>query len=604
MAHIDLATFFGVYDPQKTLAEMGFTVSTAQAKFPAYWKKWKEWNRADADFLLNTFMTAAHEQISWERGSANIHWGAMPGGPGMNGTPLKFNQQLRWPFGEVTGSGLFIASLSDTMAVPDHDRWNGDRKKRNVLVSWSYGVNGLYGYHEGAFLDKIRFWGDKRSKYNDPSYESSGVVLFDAGEGSKIERVKCDYFNSHGLHIERGTPAHISNVSAFLNGLAGVAFVGCEGNSVEMGVLSVDDNLWALAMLSSADREAGGRFNIGLIKLESGTTSEAEWAANGYAQHRYTGQPIICRGLFNLNIGMLSYASTHIRSAQLFWVDPRLKNGTPVASRIECRGIGKGAPPNAGFAALLVDSRLGTWYEAPPPETAWHMVYTTIDGVLRLNGEVVQPSGIFPKGAGPMSFARPGETLNFAAGTPQQQVTSTAPIPPPVTCTWVEQAGAWSACNNGTQSRTITYVPSVDGCTPTMPKPADRTETQPCTMPPTGSVIETVSNFSNASATYGVAKAWAGSHIFVFTSLKPLALNYQMICNNGSKGIVVLPNGSMVLNTSGGDEVLLPAGTLKVGVAWSGTITLPRAVDFTRMGALPNAGNAFLGSWTKLEVKR
>lgn len=591
---LSILSEMGSNDPNATLSQLGYTAATAQTKFPQYWVKWKEWNRADADFLRNNWFTAVANQLSWLWGGCNLYTGGMPGGIAQNGVPFRVNDQLRWPFGAFDGTGTFLGARFSTQIQPDHDRWTGDPKKRNCLVSasWYLDQSGIFAYHESGTVDAIRFYGDKRAPYNDASYESCGVVAFDGGEAFRIGLIKSDWFNTAGVKVERGTPCTIQYLSAFGNGKAGIWMVGTALATVTVAeMLTGDDNGAMILMEPGGGREAGGNVTIAQAKHESATIGEGRL----HAHHKYTGHPFaILRGQFNFECGMLSYASGAVTSGQLFWVDDRLTNGTPQASRIECKGKG------FGYAALLVDSRRGTYYPAPPDYSAWHMVYTTVDGVLKIN-DVVQTPKPFRVGGGPLGFVLPGQSFDFANATPQQPG---AVVVPPA-CTWVlGTPGAWSTCVNRSQTRTTTYVPSIAGCVPATAKPSDRVETQACTTPGTGAVIATINNFSNANAGYKQTVDWKAVRTIELTAVKATSLASKFLfCSAAGARIVLSPDGAVWY----GDSILLPAGTLQVGTAKDLVLNIP-ATDFTRIGdsnftASVN-GNAFVGSIAKIVVKQ
>jgi hypothetical protein len=83
----------------------------------------------------------------------------------------------------------------------------------------------------------------------------------------------------------------------------------------------------------------------------------------------------------------------------------------------------------------------------------------------------------------------------------------------------------------------------------------------------------------------------------------PTALSYQYIVTNADgRGLIMLPDGSVLDNTAG-DRPVLPAGTLKVGTAWTGTMTLPSPMTVRYFGAAPGAGNAWQGKVAGMELR-
>jgi hypothetical protein len=83
---------------------------------------------------------------------------------------------------------------------------------------------------------------------------------------------------------------------------------------------------------------------------------------------------------------------------------------------------------------------------------------------------------------------------------------------------------------------------------------------------------------------------------------KPLEFQY-IVTNADGKGLIMLPDGSVVDNTAGGDRPVLPAGTLKVGTAWTGTMTLPSPMAVRQFGAAPGQGNAWRGTLAGMEFR-
>jgi hypothetical protein len=84
----------------------------------------------------------------------------------------------------------------------------------------------------------------------------------------------------------------------------------------------------------------------------------------------------------------------------------------------------------------------------------------------------------------------------------------------------------------------------------------------------------------------------------------PKPLEYQYIVTNADgKGLIMLPDGAVVDNTAGGDRPVLPPGTLKVGTAWTGTMTLPSPMTVRQFGAAPGQGNAWRGTLAGMELR-
>jgi hypothetical protein len=90
----------------------------------------------------------------------------------------------------------------------------------------------------------------------------------------------------------------------------------------------------------------------------------------------------------------------------------------------------------------------------------------------------------------------------------------------------------------------------------------------------------------------------------VLTGFTPSALNYQLLFHTGgNRGVILLPNGAIVDNSTGSDLPIAPAGTLAIGKSYTGTLTLPAPLNITRFGAGPGAGNCWQGTIDQLELR-
>lgn len=572
------------------------------------WAKAKGWT--DAEILRLGDCASAAMDVMWR-------------GQGGDFTGQPFHAwNITYPHGRYpitypipVGSGQYIGQGSKqwdqanavhgfggTTLYLDSANWIAARSADRFIfrtVSWGQAE----GYTHAFLLAHFNLDGAKRAKWLTPGYVCAGVAIWDCGETSKVEDIYAHDFDGDGFLFVRATPGHVSSCASFTNNRSGAAFIGCSGATITFDAFSGDDCPVRYYVRPGYDR--GG----GILLTASGATKSETGLSWQFAPYK-AEMLLDAEGWTVFTSSGESIASATIHPDCVI----RVKADPGTTSSVSVRGLRLFGNRRSllhdvvGKKKYMVDK--GTWGNP----------WSTFEWTSYGGGQWWSPWGT------PLTVSAPFEgRLGYLPADPNTGVPigtwddvngipcwdysrpcSSAPVPPP-TCTWVLGTETCPACTTGQASVTCRtpYVSSVTGCTPTTAKPADQTRVQQCSAPPpTGSVIETVSNWTNASASYGVAKAWTGTRTLTFTELRPNALNYQMICNNGSKGIVVLPNGSMVLNTSGSDEVLLPAGTLKVGTAWSGTVTLPRAVDFTRFGALPGAGNAFLGSIKTMVVSK
>lgn len=613
LGFIELPEAYGLTqaNASQSLTAAGLTEAQAQAKFPRYWARLQWEGKTPAQFMALNFGVCAANDAFWKghehaisanpAGSGNIQIGPV--------SSMAVNERLYWPYGRIEGVGTFGDARFNTVLTVDHANWKGDPTKRNLIVSPTWGLaGGSMSYHESAKCTNISFRGARTSKYNDPSYQSSGLVCGDLGEGSHVGDIRANDFNDYGVLNERGTPAHFDNITAFCNNRAAVGLLGTALANITIGVLSGDDNPTLLEMLPSNGREAGANvLHVLSIKSESGVTGEGAFGP----MHVWKGQSVAkLRGQFNVVIDALGYASSWITTGQLFWIDDRLTNGQPQSSKLTIQGA-KGY----GYAALLVDSRRGTYYDAPANYSAWSAEYTTSDGVLKVNGVVQQPKQC-KVGMGPIGFVRPGETIDWLAGTPQQQVSGTAPPvdpPIPVACTTWE-VGAWSAwgpCDPATltQKRTRTVTAGPAGCTGTPPgvKPATE-ETQACTItqPPPGGTIATLTNVSVPTVSTNLPVNWPNAKTIAFEGFNTGTAVGGTICVGDGFALKVGGNGSVYLSVTGVGNTQcvppIPAGTVKQNVPVNFTATLPVARTFTGLGAFAGSGSGEAFTCSKITV--
>lgn len=613
---IELQPVYGMTqaNASQTLTQAGLTEAQAQTKFKSYWARWVWEGKSAAAFMQQGYAVCCALDAFWLG-----HMHAISSSPAGSGNiqigPVNFTvtDRMWWPLGRIEGVGTATDKRYNTNITVDHANWKGDPKLRNIIMSPTYGGNGAMAYHESAKATNLSLNGNKPGPYCDPSFSSSGLVCWDLGEGSHVGDIRANDFNDYGVLIERGTPADFDNITAFRNGRAAIGLIGTalatiqveklncddESDDYQVELLSGDDNCTLVEMLPGHGREAGGNVHFGTIKCESSTTGEGVWGVN----HVYKGQSVgHFRGQFNVVIDALSYASTWTTTGQLFWVDDRLLNGTPQASKIVVQGA-KGY----GYAALLVDSRRGQYYDAPPNYSTWSMEYNTSTGVMLVNGVVQTPKPCL-KNMGPIGFVRQGQSINWLAGTPQQQVTGSAPPPPtPVTCTgWTTgNWSAWGACMGGTQKRTRSVTADPPGCTVLPPgtKPQEE-ETQTCTPPTTVTLFDGQASITSASQAHVLSPAWTNAKSITVTGLLAPTLG-GLICSAGDRGLKIGTNGSVYISIFNvGNINLLPAGTVKANTASSFTVTLTQPITFTHLGTAPGRGDALKCTITKMLVKQ
>lgn len=597
--YLNLSTY-RAGDDNKTLAQLGYTTTSARDSFPSWYAQWTKDGRTAAAFIQNTLFTAKSNDASFLWGACNIYTGGMKGCVACNGTPFSVTSSLRLPTGKYIGAGTFMGARFSTMLKPDHLHWQGDPKRHDVLVSWSFNNSSILGYHESSFVSDIRIDGAREDKFALTKYSASGIVLFNPGEATCGFMLKSDFNNDYGLLVVGGAPLDIHHLSGFCNGRAAAGIFGCGIGLCSIDVISGDDNPWLLEMGGGWEREPGGCDKIGVMKCESATIPLGTLGP----MQRYVGEGALClRGQFNVAVGQLNYHSGFGTTGQLIWVNNLISNGTPQASRVEVSGKG------AGYAVLLVDSVRHTYYDAPPPEQAWHMVYTTVDGKLVLN-DVVQTPKPYPVGMGPLGFANIGELMDPAHGIPQMQITGAAP--PPV-CAWVQSPETCTTCSAaGTQTCTIKYVKSPAGCTTTVPKPADIVRTVTCQAPPTDVAIAPIVAPYNGTPGNITTVNWVGVRSITLTNMAvpagTLASQRLFGAATGFQGVWTDAQGRFWVNTSGSDVLVPSSALLEAGKTKTITLTFTTPQSFQVIGATifngQNSANGWVGTIAEIRAKQ
>ena len=257
------------------------------------------------------------------------------------------------PFGKITGSGTasaFVASgyqTTGTALAIDPDVWVGApaapsgnypetysaRRDNLRTINWA-STNVNESYSEGCTVENIKFEGNMKSRtgatgFNDPSYESYGLAIFDMGETSLIKQCRFDYYNTADIELARGTPATLIDVSTFCGGLAGIMLTGCASmNIIRIYGGSADENPTWIMSRAGYSRQAGG------IVVATGTKLEASGYNGSVSGESYKGIPpkgqIIFdgQGWINLKLDTVSFQTLGCRVDSLI----RITNPLNVSS--------------------------------------------------------------------------------------------------------------------------------------------------------------------------------------------------------------------------------------------------------------------------------
>lgn len=599
----DLAKDYGIawntYVPDLSAK---YTITTAKAKFPAFYAWWSAAGKSDASFLSLSEFVCAHNDAVWR---AHAAWYTAtcqsrayvidPHGRYAIDFPLMV------AFGEYHGQGTsaFYAGgtipQGGTELYVDHSGWMGDAKTKNIFQSNTWGREDLYSYNESFVIDGYRLVGMKTGETYDANVESSGIAIWDAGSTSRIGRIFVENFNTAGIHLVRGTPATVDLVTSFRNNLAGVYLEG--GGMHHFGTMEFDENPAMFYVRGGHGRSGATCLQVDYVKAETGI-------APGRSTAKYQ-MVMDAEGWINAHFSSISYASVGAIPHAMFRVKGDVNSSNVKVDNVQLFGP---------CFAWMQDVKNGKLWPITAPGglnlngywgTPQHGFSWSSDGTFTADfGGVVTPipcasNRLDGVNVDPMTGA-PVTQWNHAAGTPDYPWDNAGSTPPPPTpCTgWT--VGAWSTCTNGTQTRTVT--PSPAGCTgtPTVVKPA---ESQACTVTtPTTKWASSWASPLTLTPTYCVQVNVPGVTTVELKDFTPSTLNYLRIIGWGTGSLQLWPDGSFRVNGT----VCTTSPTTKpvANQKWSGTITLPSAQTVTAIWQVScGAGGAQLGTVGTMNLK-
>ena len=426
---------------------------------------------------------------------------------------------------------LYFGGSGGTTLIYDHAGWDGvgnhagiggDASKRFIFKDQTWGRIDNFGYTEGAQLEHFKIWG-RSNDLHDPSYHFSAVGVWKAGEDYTIESVFIYSANNYGIEMGGQFHAtyHSTRVSVFKCGLGAYGVEGGAHMQVNMG--SYDDNPAVFHVYPGANGSIGNGTAIKCFgtKFETGKTD-----ARPYSR----GQMLVDgEGWIKFDAYGTYFSRVNTKPHALF----RIKSvGAPGNGAQESRVYFSGVTWFYTPAYLLHDRAKG---EIIPMDVPWNsnvvnsrlidFLWTSERGVLESTGQTLTPvpatcdgrlapspvTGYTPQAQGSNPIFKPwsGCSPAYSYTSPIQE--EGGPVTPPPTgnpCTYT--TGPWSACTNGTQTRTVTATPS--GCTGTPPP-----SSQPCTVtPPPVLTIKWASTFSGTNGCTLVATT--GTNITQATS--------------------------------------------------------------------------------------
>ena len=383
----------------------------------------------------------------------------------------------------------------------DHAGWLGDRSRRNMLVSGSWGRATNVGHVEGSRFVNFRLDGAQEDVPYEV-FESYGMMSWKPGEVTDHDRIYFEQFRTSGAIFYAPTPTVLGNITAFECVESGIRFAGGWGGTVVVNMLSGDNNGCMFDMVTmdmdGVFAEAGGCIKFNMIKNESMVAT---------AGRTWRGQIVgVCRGQFAVEANVHMAVGTG-RIPAMFIVDSRLSNGHPQSSWLEVKGKGY------RYNYLIHDTRLGRAVPTMGEYAGGKVEYYTD------TAEYVHRGRVFASDLGKSTYRSedlemiPGSQnyRHIILGPPQQPDTvylNHSNPPPPQTCEWVlGEWGEYGPCVDGFTVRERPYVSSVPGCTPTSPRPAAQTDTQICNEPTDPTLIFEQENI-NIGSSFSNVVSW------------------------------------------------------------------------------------------------
>lgn len=481
---MDLRAEYGLNEMQsKVLVRNLFsTEAAAQAKYPSAWADWTARGKTPAQFMVLSAADAAISDAVW-RGNGGT---GTPGQWPDSKNPIHFPQgtyALTVPAlaseGDWIGMGSGYTDVNNTSIntrlIPFHEQWQGDPYERVLVMVGPWGKASAYlvgGGLRGFSIDGA------------PESNPNGVRVIGVRAWSSTETQFYDDLmigRCHvGMEVFNPTPTRIGLLSVSGNIECGLRSIGGWGGTLQIDVLSGDDNGKMFEQVAGFGFASGGAVSIGLIKNENGGRSVAV-----FGPHR--PNTIDLSGSSRFVVGNLwFYTGAGIKVDAMFVLRPA--GGLPLVVNVGAYGM-TGNCANL-FQQVQSSTHSGKSWGNTNKTTGVAMTYDSQEG-----GGTVKINGITQTATARNCTDLLGWTVNSTSYpngstcTPAYTLVGYSTTPPPQTaCTGYTYTVA-STCSNGQwATRTATGVPA--GCVGT--PPADSlARTCPIVPPPSsGSAID------------------------------------------------------------------------------------------------------------------
>lgn len=506
---MDLRAEYGLNELQSKLQVKNLfsTQAAAQAKYPSAWADWQARGKSAAAFMELSAADAAASDAVW-RGN---------GGTGTLGQWPDSKNPLMWPQGTYAFTISALASEGDwigmgsgyqdvnntsinTKFIPWHDKWQGDPSERVLVIVGPWGKSGAY--QVGGGLQHIGLDGDPEG--NPAGVRTIGIRAWSSTETQYYDDLmigRC----SVGMEVFNPTPTRMGLLSVSGNIECGLRSVGGWGGTLEIDVLSGDDNGKLFEQVTGYNFAGGGGVNIGTIKDENGGRSVA-----AFGPHR--SNIIDLTGNCRFNVGNLwCHTGDGIRVDGMIVVRPA--GGLPLVVNVGVYGM-------SGNCANIVHqvksaTHAGKAWGNTNKTTGVALTYDSQEngGAVKINGN--GQTATTRNCTDALGWVVGSTFPNASTCTPAYFTvgyggTVPPPPPPPVDCAFTYSA--WTTCT-GTQTRTYTSTPA--GCVGVPPPDSlsrTCTVTPPPPPPPTSGGIDPNDVLVAWNTSDSQTKAWADAY--------------------------------------------------------------------------------------------
>lgn len=475
---MDLRVEYGLNELQSKLQlrNLFTTEAAAQAKYPSAWADWQARGRTAAQFMVLSAADAAIADAVW-RGNGGV--GALGQWPDSKNT-LLFPQgtyaltvESRASEGDWIGMGSGWTDVNNnginTRLIPFHEQWQGSSTERVLVMVGPWGK--ASAYQVGGGLQSMSI--DGAPETNPNGVRVIGVRAWASTETQFYDDLMITRCHV-GMEVFNPTPTRIGLLSVSGNIECGLRSIGGWGGTLQIDILSGDDNGKLFEQVAGYNTVAGGAVSIDVIKNENGGRSTST-----FGPHRANTIDLSGSSRFVVQ-NLWFHTGAGIKADGMIVVRP--SKGLPLVVNIGAYGM-SGGTANL-FHQVKSETHAGKAWSNTNKTTGVHMTYDSQEG-----GGTVKINGNTQTSTARNCTDQLGWTVNSTAFpdpatcTPAYTYVGYGAAPPP-TCSWVlGTPGNWGTCTNGMRSRTTPYISSVQNCTPTTPKPPDLPETETCTTP-------------------------------------------------------------------------------------------------------------------------